>query len=328
MTTCVKHGIFFVGLVQTALEQKGSFVVIGRVKDGTECISKFNRKYRASLELSKTPYTIKEYITDLIGLRVICLYEDEITTAVLALQNYFEKIEVTDKMSAVKSVPDMLGYQAYHMDLRLNPLRRGLAEYEQYAPYQFEIQIRTLIQDAWSQIDHKIKYKKELPPELQRRINLLSGLFEIADREFMSIRDQSKVYIKKLTDDSLRKLNDDSPNEQKGVSAIEFFHFLQHQYPNESHAARAIESLTAQVLHCLPISVQEIGAFFVQYKKYVLNYRSAQKIRMKPLTEVRHIIFCANPQIFANLLFEDQKSNFLSWLDENNLNTPFIKGDA
>ena len=48
----------------------------------------------------------------------------------------------------------------------------------------FELQIRTIIQDSWSVLDHKIKYKKSIPGQLKRRINVLSALFELADREF------------------------------------------------------------------------------------------------------------------------------------------------
>jgi ppGpp synthetase/RelA/SpoT-type nucleotidyltranferase len=48
----------------------------GRVKDKDECVKKFKRKYLIQLEEDATPYSIRDHITDLIGLRVVCLYED------------------------------------------------------------------------------------------------------------------------------------------------------------------------------------------------------------------------------------------------------------
>lgn len=48
----------------------------GRIKDREECIKKFTRKYRGDLEKNEIPYEIKDRITDLIGLRLVCLYED------------------------------------------------------------------------------------------------------------------------------------------------------------------------------------------------------------------------------------------------------------
>ena len=67
----------FISLI-TALTSHANNISIskieGRVKEREECIKKFNLKYRTALESSSTPYTINEHITDLIGIRVVCLY--------------------------------------------------------------------------------------------------------------------------------------------------------------------------------------------------------------------------------------------------------------
>ena len=54
------------------------------------------------------------------------------------------------------------------------------------------VQIRTRIQDAWSELDHRIKYKKSILLDLKRRVNRLAALFDLADSEFLHIRDESK----------------------------------------------------------------------------------------------------------------------------------------
>ena len=77
-----------------------------------------------------------------------------------------------------------------HLDLKLNGKYAKKTESVRYAGIQFELQIRTIIQDAWSVLDHKIKYKKSIPQSLKRRINRLSALFEIADDEFLRINDE------------------------------------------------------------------------------------------------------------------------------------------
>lgn len=48
----------------------------GRVKDREECIRKFQRKYQDKLEANDQPYEIKDYLSDLVAIRVVCLYED------------------------------------------------------------------------------------------------------------------------------------------------------------------------------------------------------------------------------------------------------------
>lgn len=161
--------------------------VIGRIKERNECLDKFNLKYRKDLEKSKQDYEIKDYISDLIGLRVICHYESDIKKIVEILKGNFELIELTDKTSQLLEQKGF-GYKGIHMDLKLNNDRKKLSEYSRISKLQFEVQIRSIVQDAWSEVDHKLKYKKSLSDDLQRKIVVLASLFELADREFDSIR--------------------------------------------------------------------------------------------------------------------------------------------
>jgi ppGpp synthetase/RelA/SpoT-type nucleotidyltranferase len=141
----------------------------GRVKDGEECIRKFNRKYRTELESRQEAYAIRHHISDLIGIRIVCLYEDDIEKIRTVLQQHFEVIDVTDKIALIENTEGSFGYKGLHLDLKLNGTRNDLPEYIPYANFSFEVQIRTIIQDSWSVLDHKIKYKKSIPNALKRR---------------------------------------------------------------------------------------------------------------------------------------------------------------
>ena len=182
----------------------------GRVKDKEECIKKFHRKYQSKLEADEQPYEIKDFISDLIGIRIICLYEDQIAMVSEVLKQHFRIIDVTDKISAVESTEDSFGYKGLHMDLALNDQMGSLQKYQHYADYPFEVQIRSLIQDAWSVLDHKIKYKKSIPSDLKRRINILSALFELADREFKEIRNSTTELMQQATVAPISDTLDDS----------------------------------------------------------------------------------------------------------------------
>lgn len=72
--------------------------VISRLKDREESIRKFSRKYQLILEQTQQPYEIKDYITDLIGIRVVCLYEREIDKIVEVLRRNFLILEESDKI--------------------------------------------------------------------------------------------------------------------------------------------------------------------------------------------------------------------------------------
>lgn len=82
----------FVALIKslTSHAKVSTSKVEGRVKNKEECIKKFNLKYRTGLESTSRPYTIQEHITDLIGLRVVCLYEDDIEKIKECLEENFK----------------------------------------------------------------------------------------------------------------------------------------------------------------------------------------------------------------------------------------------
>src|SRR5699024_6343026 len=134
----------FIALINALLIHAGSIDISkieGRVKDREECIKKFNLKYRTGLESSSTSYTIRDHITDLIGLRVVCLYEDDIERIEQCLSEHLMVVERTDKISQVENTEDSFGYKGLHLDLRLNEERKTLPEYSKYSEYGFEIQI-------------------------------------------------------------------------------------------------------------------------------------------------------------------------------------------
>lgn len=132
-----------------------------RVKDREESIRKFARKYQTILEDKQEQYEIKDHITDLVGLRVTCIYESDVQEVVKLLKENFILVEETDKSAELEAKENVFGYKGHHLDLKINEERAGLPEYDQYKALQFEVQVRSTIQDAWSVLDHKIKYKND-----------------------------------------------------------------------------------------------------------------------------------------------------------------------
>ena len=85
---------------------------------------------------------------------------------------------------------DRLGYQSVHYIVELPPNRTCLPEYSRYSGLKAEIQLRTVLQHAWAEIEHDIQYKsiETIPKEIRRRFTALAGLLEIADREFQAVQ--------------------------------------------------------------------------------------------------------------------------------------------
>ena len=118
--------------------------VEGRVKDREECIKKFHRKYQDKLEIDEQPYEIKDFISDMIGIRIVCLYEDQIPGLSEILQENFKILNVTDRISSVESTDDSFGYKSLHMDLALSDKMVLRPKYQAFANCAFEVQIRSL----------------------------------------------------------------------------------------------------------------------------------------------------------------------------------------
>ncbi|MGE3482964.1 MAG: GTP pyrophosphokinase family protein, partial [Gammaproteobacteria bacterium] len=87
---------------------------------------------------------------------------------------------------------ERFGYQSVHYLVRLSAARAQLAEYERFAGAVTEVQVRTILQHAWAEIEHDIQYKSSaaIPRDIRRRFMALAGMLELADREFQAIQDQ------------------------------------------------------------------------------------------------------------------------------------------
>jgi putative GTP pyrophosphokinase len=88
-----------------------------------------------------------------------------------------------------------------HYIAQLNTARSALVEYRKFSGIKFEIQIRSILQHAWAEIEHDLGYKSEvaIPRDLKRRFSRLAGLLEIADDEFATIRDQLDAHKERAT---------------------------------------------------------------------------------------------------------------------------------
>ena len=81
--------------------------------------------------------------------------------------------------------------------------RSELAEYREFAEMRCEIQIRSILQHAWAEIEHDLGYKagSQVPAPIRRRFSRLAGLLEIGDSEFAQIRDDLAAYAARVAEE-------------------------------------------------------------------------------------------------------------------------------
>ena len=312
-------------LVATVVTRAGHVDIAkveGRVKDADECIRKFVRKYRPALEEANTAYDIQSYITDLIGVRVVCLYEDELEKVAQIVQSHFDVIDVTDKVSAMEGTEASFGYKGLHLDLRLNAAQAALPQHAAYVHQPFELQVRTIIQDAWSVLDHKIKYKKSIPAELKRRINVLSALFELADREFRQIRDATDAELLRAVDETTEA---DPPGARPALAGSELnaFTFLKianHFFKDVEFEGQKVDQFVDDIRAWSPaITRARFNALMRETLATVKRYKQYYEERnpessFNPFTVMRHCLYLGDKQLFRRALRNTSREAFEAWL--------------
>lgn len=150
---------------------------------------------RAKLPASvRTKLRSKKYVdpatqmTDLLGVRVITTYEHGVRDSTDAIRNAFRIDEENsiDKTSTLGE--DKFGYRGVHLVAKI---RTGsLDKAGEILKSTFvEVQIRSVVEHAWAEIDHELRYKSGIPfpHELDRRFNAVAGTLEMVDREFSAI---------------------------------------------------------------------------------------------------------------------------------------------
>lgn len=160
-----------------------------------------NKVYRKSL--TNTKYQSLNEISDLSGVRIIVFFKDDIQRVVDLLEHEFaiyENDSVDMELGIMKN-PKEFGYQSQHRVISINNHRSHLKEYSVFRGAKCEVQIRTVLQHAWAEIEHDIGYKSEVTEEDQERIDLTrmfsqnAALLEVADDNFVKIK---KIYEKIL----------------------------------------------------------------------------------------------------------------------------------
>ena len=136
-------------------------------------------------------------VADFAGARVVCLYLDDIPAIEGIVQAEFEVDARVDKLAEKK--PNEFGYGALHFVVRLGEKSSG-ARYDDLKDLRCEIQVRTVLQDAWAIIAHHLVYKNEdaIPSTIQRQLNGLAGALETADNQFQQIRKQRQAYVEEV----------------------------------------------------------------------------------------------------------------------------------
>ena len=178
--------------------------ITSREKDPEELREKITRE-------GGVPDAMFNGISDLAGVRIIAYFPSDVDKIVPLIEEEFNIDSKHSMDKRLSSDPAIFGYASVHFVAEFRPGMLKLPDYALFDKMKCEIQVRTILQHAWAEIEHDIVYKspEDIPFRVRRRFACLAGLLEIADREFGSLR-QDEMAVRQAVQSRIKKVKIDT----------------------------------------------------------------------------------------------------------------------
>lgn len=181
--------------IKTSLKMESVPSYKARVKSFNSFYKKLLRIRPPSLGKQEMPV-----LTDLMGIRIICPFLEDLTIVENQLKKMFGIVEIERKGQG--RTFSEFGYESIHILLEIpeeikNQVENEFPELKVPNGLVCEIQVRTILQDAWAEVEHELVYKSEFSPfdlPLRRKLASTNASLSLADIIFQEIRDyQNKL---------------------------------------------------------------------------------------------------------------------------------------
>jgi putative GTP pyrophosphokinase len=169
------------------LQRKGSsFMVRARIKSFESYFDKLLGLFKEWDGKGPAPRP-----TDILGFRIVHPFLETLRMTERKLRAIFDFEEVDRKGGELSF--NAFGYQSVHL---LVKIPRDLSKaYPGADTPAFEIQLRTILQDAWAEVEHELIYKKDFSPfdePIRRKLAALNANLTLSDILFQEIRDYQR----------------------------------------------------------------------------------------------------------------------------------------
>jgi putative GTP pyrophosphokinase len=231
------HRVLLEKAQQVLTEQLKHFLVQhlavhGRLKEKNSLVTKAHKKGYTNLDLE---------VTDLAGLRVLVLRERDVDDACAVIDEVFHVHRTMSGDKGDELGDDRFGYRSVHRVCDLGKARRRTPDEEAIRGLRFEIQVRTLAQHTWAEIEHEHIYKNEgrLPARAKRTFSRIAALFEAADTELDRLCDEIAEFQKDSASNAKNKTPLDAVLLARAIEQTAAFHSVPLQAATRDKGADA-----------------------------------------------------------------------------------------
>jgi putative GTP pyrophosphokinase len=168
-------------------------------------IKRFETYYEKLVRMNHSK-TTPLLMNDILGIRIVCPFLEDIDHVVRLMNENFSVIEVDRK--GIKHSSGEFGYDSIHLLANLPP--DSLPAIIPFTRRVCEIQIRTILQDAWAEVEHELIYKADFSPlneAIKKKLASLNATLTLSDIIFQEIRDYQRE-LRQLRDKRRESLHE------------------------------------------------------------------------------------------------------------------------
>ena len=277
--------------------------VTGRTKSVTSFAAKAVRT-RDGVPVYSDPI---RQITDQLGVRVVTYVHSDVAAVVDLMADQLQVLDDRDLGQETAS-EGRFGYASRHVLLRPEPGSKAGRDHPRLAGHVASVQIRTVLQHAWAEFEHDIRYKGTVPekdaPDLDRRFTLAAGLLELADREFSAIRDRIQAGMGVQHSAT----SDDDPR----IDAQDLAAFLAGQFPNSGWSRTDHYTWIAGLLLELGIvSLEELADVLAGVDSVALNDRMGYRYPPGAVRRLDDALLAAYEERYIDLHLNSHRTELL-----------------
>ena len=217
--------------------------------------------------------------------RIITYFSDDVDKIASLLEEEFDLDQDNSIDKRKTQDPTKFGYVSLHYILKLGGSRAELTENINYKELKFEVQIRTILQHAWAEIEHDFGYKsdQDVPEKIRRRFSRLAGLIELADEEFMEIKRYEKEYTNRVEEgfkENSKSIKIDSISISALLESESYINFIEENYDQHKIAIRypggkfKDDRISKIVNYCEQLGIKTIDELESKFKSEFPNYFS------------------------------------------------------